>query len=191
MFLRSSDRVPVGYLEGRGALTACVAAITHCHCCYHGPQPHDSESSSRLQVRVGSCHTHALIPVRPRHAVARPVSCPFTSLALLAVTCGVPSWMGAGEARLASSHTRRLALVGAGGRWGAREGTALYKLVMKAVNRDGQGSGPAWSGIMAGPWNAGRGVGGDLFEEASVYLQCISHKPQRRGEGRRTGPPGM
>lgn len=34
------------------------------------------------------------------------------------------------------------------------KGKALYKLVMKAVKRDGQGSGRAGFRIMAGPWNA-------------------------------------
>lgn len=39
----------------------------------------------------------------------------------------------------------------AAGDW---EGNTLYKLAMKAVKQDGQGSGQAWFRIMAGPWNA-------------------------------------
>lgn len=62
----------------------------------------------------------------------------------------------------------------------------LYKLVMKAVKQDGQGSGRPWLGIKASP-----GMLRGLSQEASIYLQCMSHKPQRQGEGRGTCPPGM
>lgn len=62
----------------------------------------------------------------------------------------------------------------------------LYKLVMKAVKQDGQGSGRPRLGIKASP-----GMLRGLSQEASIYLQCMSHKPQRQGEGRGTCPPGM
>lgn len=49
---------------------------------------------------------------------------------------------------------------------GDRKGEALYKLVMKAVKRDGQGTGRAWFRIMAGPWNAG---GASSKKPVSIY----------------------
>lgn len=46
------------------------------------------------------------------------------------------------------------------------KGKALYKLVMKAVKRDGQGTGRAWFRIMAGPWNA---EGASFKKPVSIY----------------------
>lgn len=49
---------------------------------------------------------------------------------------------------------------------GGLGGRALYKLAMKAVKRDGQGSGRAWFRIMASPWNA---EGASLKQPVSIY----------------------
>lgn len=67
-------------------------------------------------------------------------------------------WVG-GEDWLHFIPEVRLAVV-------AWEGKALYKLAMKAVKRDGQGSGQAWFRIMAGPWNA---EGASFKKAVSIY----------------------
>lgn len=46
------------------------------------------------------------------------------------------------------------------------EGKVLYKLAMKAVKRDGRGSGRARFRIMAGPWNA---EGASRKKPVSIY----------------------
>lgn len=63
----------------------------------------------------------------------------------------VPVCVRSGEFDFISDQEGQLAA-------GDGEGRALYKLAMKAVKRDGQGSGQARFGIMAGPWNAEGGL---------------------------------
>lgn len=76
---------------------------------------------------------------------------------------GVLSWIGGGGGWVRTVFISYQKVQRAEGDW---EGRALYKLVMKAVKRDGQGSGWAWFRIMAGPWNA---EGASLKKPASIY----------------------
>lgn len=80
-----------------------------------------------------------------------PISCLSSALTFFAVIFRVPVCVRSGEFDFISYQEGQLAV----GDW---EGKALYKLAMKAVKRDGQGSGQAWFGIMAGPWNAEGGL---------------------------------
>lgn len=76
---------------------------------------------------------------------------------------GVLSWIEGGGGWVRTVFISYQKVQRAEGDW---EGRALYKLAMKAVKRDGQGSGRAWFRIMAGPWNA---EGASLKKPASVY----------------------
>lgn len=94
---------------------------------------------------------HAFIlrgPTRGPLLVACPIACPFLpSPASLAGVFGASSWMWKGEGRWLHFLPGARAAAGPG-----RE--ALYKLAMKAVKRDGQGSGWPAPGLWR-PWNAG------------------------------------
>ena len=71
--------------------------------------------------------------------------------------------MGSGGAWVRTVFISYQKVQRAEGDWGGR---ALYKLALKAVKRDGQGSGRAWFRIMAGPWNA---EGASLKQPVSIY----------------------